>query len=335
MIRLLGRRLVSLVFVMLGMTVITFALSHVVPADPAAAAAGLSATEVEIQTIRERMGLDRPLYEQYLIYLEGLLLHGDLGRSIASNLPVQEDLFRFLPASLELALFAIALYLPAGLVLGVLSARSAGGVVDAMTRGLAILGLSLPVFWLGLVAQLVFYGWLGLLPAAGRISTTFGPPPQVTGFFTIDTLLAGNVPAFLDVLRHLILPGVVLALANLTVITRMTRSSVLEVLSQDFVRTARAKGLSERRVMTRHVLRNAMLPVVTVVAIQMAALIAWQFLVETIFSWPGVGSWAVTSITKLDFNAIMAVALFGSVLYVMLNFLADVSYLVFDPRIRY
>ena len=193
----------------------------------------------------------------------------------------------------------------------------------------------MPVFWLGLIAQLVFYGLLGWLPATGRISSTFGPPQPVTGFFTIDALLAGNAAAFADAVRHLILPAVVLALGNLTVITRMTRSSVLEVLSQDFVRTARAKGLHERTVITRHVLRNAMLPVATVVAIQMGALIAWQFLVETIFSWPGIGSWAVNSITTLDFNAVMAVTLFGSVLYVALNFAADISYLVFDPRIRY
>jgi len=335
MTRLLIRRLISLVFVLFGMTVITFTLSHVVPADPAAAAAGLNASALEINTIRQRMGLDRPLYEQYALYMEGLILRGDLGRSIASNVPVQEDLVRYLPASLELALSAIVLYLPAGLILGVLSARAAGGVVDAATRGFAIVGLSVPVFWLGLIAQLVFYGLLGWLPATGRISSTFGPPQPVTGFFTIDALLAGNAAAFADAVRHLILPAVVLALGNLTVITRMTRSSVLEVLSQDFVRTARAKGLHERTVVTRHVLRNAMLPVVTVVAIQIGALIAWQFLVETIFSWPGIGSWAVNSITTLDFNAVMAVTLFGSVLYVALNFAADISYLVFDPRIRY
>ena len=335
MTRLLIRRLISLVFVLFGMTVITFTLSHVVPADPAAAAAGLNASALEINTIRQRMGLDRPLYEQYALYMEGLILRGDLGRSIASNVPVQEDLVRYLPASLELALSAIVLYLPAGLLLGVLSARAAGGAVDAATRGFAIVGLSVPVFWLGLIAQLVFYGLLGWLPATGRISSTFGPPQPVTGFFTIDALLAGNAAAFADAVRHLILPAVVLALGNLTVITRMTRSSVLEVLSQDFVRTARAKGLHERTVVTRHVLRNAMLPVVTVVAIQIGALIAWQFLVETIFSWPGIGSWAVNSITTLDFNAVMAVTLFGSVLYVTLNFAADISYLVFDPRIRY
>ena len=335
MTRLLIRRLISLVFVLFGMTVITFTLSHVVPADPAAAAAGLNASALEINTIRQRMGLDRPLYEQYALYMEGLILRGDLGRSIASNVPVQEDLVRYLPASLELALSAIVLYLPAGLLLGVLSARAAGGAVDAATRGFAIVGLSVPVFWLGLIAQLVFYGLLGWLPATGRIGSTFGPPQPVTGFFTIDALLAGNAAAFADAVRHLILPAVVLALGNLTVITRMTRSSVLEVLSQDFVRTARAKGLHERTVVTRHVLRNAMLPVVTVVAIQIGALIAWQFLVETIFSWPGIGSWAVNSITTLDFNAVMAVTLFGSVLYVALNFAADISYLVFDPRIRY
>jgi peptide/nickel transport system permease protein len=327
--------LIGVVFVMFGMTIMTFTLSHVIPADPAASAAGLNATALEVSTIRARMGLDRPLPEQYLIYMGRLILHGDLGRSIASNLPVQDDLLRFLPASVELALFAVALYLPTGLVLGVLSAKYAGRAVDAATRGLAVLGVSMPVFWLGLVAQLTFYGWLGILPATGRISSTFGPPPHTTGLFTVDALLVGDVGAFLDVVKHLLLPGSVLALANLTVVTRMTRSSVLEVLGQDFVRTARAKGLHDRVVMSHHVIRNAMIPVVTILAVQFASLIAWQFLVETIFSWPGVGSWAVDSIARLDFNAVMAVTLFGSVLYVLFNFLADLGYMVLDPRIRY
>lgn len=328
------RRLISLVFVLFGMSLMTFTISHLIPADPAAAAAGIHGTELEIQTIRERMGLDLPLHEQYLRYM-GRLLQGDLGHSIRNNIPVRDELLEKLPASVELAAVAILLYLPTGIFLGVLAARSAGRIVDAVVRAFAIFGMSVPIFWLAIIMQIIFYGRLNLLPATGRISTLFGPPPRVTGFFTVDTLLAGNFDAFLSALHHLTLPAVVLALGNMAVVTRMTRSSVLEVLSQDFVRTARGKGLTEVIILFRHVLQNAMIPIVTVVALQMAGLIAWQFLVEIIFGWPGIGTWAVSAIMRLDFQVIMGVTLFGSALYVTLNFLADVAYIMLDPRIRY
>ena len=331
---LLVRRLISLIFVLFGMSLMTFVISHVIPADPAAAAAGLHGTEMEIQTIRERMGLDRPLPEQYLVYISNLL-RGDLGRSIRNNVPVRDELLQKLPASVELAAVAILLYLPTGIILGVIAAQHAGRVSDAIVRVLAILGMSVPVFWLAIVMQIIFYGRLELFPATGRISTIYGPPANVTGFFTLDALLSGELDAFLSALHHLILPAVVLALGNLAVVTRMTRSSVLEVLSQDFVRTARGKGLTETTVLFRHVLQNAMIPIVTVVALQMAGLIAWQFLVEIIFGWPGIGTWAVSAIIRLDFQVIMGVTLFGAALYVTLNFLADVAYIALDPRIRY
>jgi peptide/nickel transport system permease protein len=266
--------------------------------------------------------------------MENLVLRGDMGRSIAGNSSVRNDLVRFLPASLELAMFAVLLFLPAGIVLGVLSARKAGGWMDAGTRGFAILGMSIPIFWLGVMMQIVFFGWLNILPATGRISSSLGPPPHVTGMFTVDALLAGNLPMFADAVRHMILPAVALALGSLAVVTRMTRSSVLDIMGHDFVRTARSKGLAENIVLYRHVLRNAMIPIVTIVAVQIAGLIAWQFLVETIFSWPGIGSWAVQSILTLDFQVIMAVTLFGAILYVTLNFVADLIYIWLDPRIR-
>jgi peptide/nickel transport system permease protein len=316
------------------MSLITFTISRVIPADPAAAAAGLYGSAEQIETIRKNMGLDKPLWQQYLTYMENLVLRGDLGRSISSNSSVRDDLFRYLPASLELALFAVLLFLPTGIVLGVLSARKAGGWVDATTRGFAILGMSLPIFWLGIMMQIVFFGWLDILPATGRISSYLGPPPHVTGFYTVDSLLAGNLPMFGDAVWHMILPGLALALGSLAVVTRMTRSSVLEVLGHDYVRTARSKGLRDNMILFRHVLRNSMIPIVTIVALQMAGLIAWQFLVETIFSWPGIGSWAVQSILTLDFQVIMAVTLFGAILYVGLNFVADVIYIWLDPRIR-
>ncbi len=328
------RRLVGLVFVLIGMSLVAFVTSHLVPADPAAAAAGLHGGKEQVEAIRREMGLDRPLYEQYARYMGGLL-RGDLGRSMINNTAVADDLKRLLPASLELALAALALYIPLGLFLGVVSGTRAGGWVDAATRGCAILGVSVPVFWLALMMQFFLYGKLEWFPATGRIGSEFGPPPQVTGLFTLDSLLDSRWATFKSSLRHLAMPAMALAAANLAIITRMTRSSMLEVLHQDYIRTARAKGLGERLVMSRHALRNALIPVVTVIALQMAALIAWQFLVETIFSWPGIGSFAVRAITTLDFNVIMGVTLFGSVLYVMMNFLADIAYLVLDPRIRY
>ena len=319
---------------LIGISILTFTLSHVVPADPASAAAGLDATEEQVAAIRERLGLNEPLPVQYFVYM-GNLLHGDFGQSVGSSTPVINDFLRYLPASVELGAFAVLLYVPAGILLGVLSSRAAGGKIDALTRALAVLGVSVPVFWLGLMAQIVFYGELSWFPATGRISSVYGPPPATTSLFTVDWLLAGNLPAFVDVVWHMILPAAVLAVGNLTVVMRMTRSSMLEVEGQDYVRTARAKGLSESLIVRRHILRNAMIPVVTVVALQMAAVIAWQFLVEDIFSWPGIGTWAVNSILNFDFNAVMLITLFSAGLYVVLNFLADVAYLILDPRIHY
>jgi peptide/nickel transport system permease protein len=334
MTRYFVRRLIGLFFVLIGMSLVTFTTSHLVPADPAAAAAGLHGGKEQIETIRREMGLDRPLPEQYLRYMAGVA-RGDLGRSIMNNSSVTNELKLYLPASLELALAALALYIPLGLFLGVVSGTRPGGWVDAATRAFAILGVSVPVFWLALMMQFFLYGKLGWFPATGRIGSEFGPPPLVSGLFTIDTLLAGRWDSFKSVLHHLAMPAMALAAANLAIITRMTRSSMLEVLHQDYIRTARAKGLAERLMLSRHALRNALIPVVTVIALQMAALIAWQFLVETIFSWPGIGSFAVRAIVALDFNVIMGVTLFGSVLYVLVNFLADVTYMALDPRIRY
>jgi peptide/nickel transport system permease protein len=333
MIGLLVRRTFSLVLVLIGVSIVTFTISHVIPGNPAAAAAGANASPEQIAAVEKRLGLDKRLPEQYVIYVRRLL-HGDFGESIVSAGPVSTDFTARLPASAELALAAILIYIPFGLGLGMISARTPGRWADASTRVFAVLGISVPVFWLALVAQLIFSGHWHWLPATGRLGPGTPPPPHATGFFTIDSLLAGQWSAFVDALRHLVMPAVVLALTNLAVLTRMTRSSMLEVLGQDYIRTARAKGVSEVRLMTRHAMKNGLIPVVTVIAVQMAGLIAWQFLVEYVFSWPGIGSWAVTGITNSDFNVVMMVALFGAALYVVLNFLADAAYIVLDPRLR-
>jgi peptide/nickel transport system permease protein len=330
------RRLVSLVFVLLGMSVMTFAISRVVPADPAAAAAGLSsgAGPEQIEQIRREMGLNDPLPVQYVRYMAGVL-RGDLGRSILNRRPVMEDMKAFLPASLELALVSVAMYVPIGVILGVIAARSAGGISDAMTRLFAILGVSVPVFWAALLLQLAFYRNLRWFPSGGRLGIELAPPPTITNFYLVDSLLAGNGAVFLSALHHIALPAATLALANIALVTRMTRSSVLEVLHADYIRTARAKGLGEWVVLRRHALRNALVPVVTVIGLQFAALIAYVFLVEVVFSWPGIGTYAVRAIVGLDFEPIMGITLIFSGIYVLVNFLVDMSYVVLDPRIRY
>lgn len=334
MLNYLVRRAFSLVFVLFGMSILTFVISHVVPADPAAAAAGLNASTEQIEAIRREMGLDQPLPVQYVRYLSGVV-RGDLGNSILNRRPVVEDLKIYLPASLELALVSVLVYVPLGILLGVLAARRAGGVLDALTRLLAILGVSMPVFWVALLLQLLFYRNLRWLPSGGRIGLDVTPPTPMTNLLLVDSLLEGNWPAFQSALLHLALPALTLVLANVALVMRMTRSSLLETLHADFIRTARAKGLSERVVFLRHALRPALVPVATVVGLQMAALIAYVFLVEVVFSWPGIGTYAVRAIVGLDFEPIMGITLVFSVIYVLVNFLVDMSYLLLDPRIRY
>lgn len=329
------RRLLSLGFVLFGMSVLTFTISHVIPADPAAAAAGFSATAEQIQQYRRELGLDRPLHEQYLRYISGIVLHFDLGRSILNQRPVLDDILTFLPASIELAVASLVLCVPLGIALGTFTAVRAGRLSDALIRAFAILGVSMPVFIVALLLQLVFYKELRWFPSGGQLGDAVARPTVITGFLLLDSVLARNWTALASALRHLTLPAVTLAVANLAVITRMTRSSVLEVLSADYVRTARAKGLAGRRVLIYHALRNAMIPVVTIIGLQVAALIAYVFLVEYIFSWPGIGSYAVRAILGLDFQPIMSITLLFSLVYVTVNFLVDLSYLLLDPRIKY
>jgi peptide/nickel transport system permease protein len=224
---------------------------------------------------------------------------------------------------------------PVGLLLGGISARRAGGVADSITRFFAIIGISMPVFWTGLLLQLIFYSGVGWFPSGGRMSVGLVRPEKITGLYLLDSLFAGQWDSFLDALRHLFLPALALASGNLAVISRMTRASMLEELSQDYVRTARSKGLSERAVLTRHVLRNAFIPVLTVIGLQMAALIGWVFIVEVIFSWPGVGSYAVRAIMNFDFQPIMGFTMFMALVYVLINLAVDLLYPFLDPRIRY
>lgn len=334
MARFLARRLVFGVFVLWGVTIVTFFLARVAPGDPARLIAGPHANAEALANIRVEYGLDQPLVAQYVHYLADLL-HGNLGISFITRRPVLTDLAAYLPATLELTLISLALGSSVGIALGIISATRRNGRTDGITRFVAIAGLSLPAFWVAMVLQVVIYGRFGLLPFGGRLDTGMLPPPAVTGFMTIDSLLAQQPQTFVASIRHLILPVFCLALAEMGLMARVVRTSLLETLGEDYVRTARAKGLSERSVVGRHALRNALLPAVTVLGLEAALLAGGVFLVETIFVWPGIGRYAYDAIRASDYNAIMGVTVVLAVGYVVINLVVDVAYVYLDPRIRY
>ena len=328
----IGKRLVFMVFVLFGITVITFMLTQIVPGNPARLMAGQRATAEQVQALSEQYGLDKPALTQFGIYINGVV-HGNLGMSLTYRRPVLDDLKQFLPATIELTLASVVLMLAVGLPLGLFSAARRGTPLDFATRILTVAGVSMPIFWLGIMMQVVFYKHLQLLPIGGRIGISEFEPAQVTGFYLIDTLIEGDWGAFRSVLAHLILPSVTLAAGSIAVVTRMMRASVLEVLDADYVRTARAKGMSEGIVLRRHVFRNAMVPTTTVIGLQVGALLAGNFLAEVVFNWPGIGLYAVNAIKNQDYPAIMGVTLVVSVIYVFVNLAVDILYTVLDPRI--
>jgi peptide/nickel transport system permease protein len=320
---------------LLGITFLSFVLSHAVPADPVTANLGeqAAADPAVVAAFRQQWGLDRPLPEQYAIYVWNLL-HGNLGRSISTRQPVVLDLQQHFPATVELSLVAMALSILLGVPLGLLSAARRDSMLDQLMRVASLVGVSMPIFWLGLVALLVFYAHLGWAPGPGRVSATLAAPPLVTGFLLIDSLLAGRYEVAADTLRHLVLPALVLSTYNLGVLARLTRGSTLEVLGEDYVRTARAKGLDEAAVLLRHAARNALIPVVTVIGLSFGRLLSGAVIIESVFAWPGLGLYAFRSATALDFPAIMGVGMVVAAIYVCVNLLVDVAYAFIDPRIQ-
>ncbi len=330
-----GRRLLLTVPLLVGVTLLTFVISHLVPADPLGivlSERAMAHPEI-VRAYRARWGLDRSLPEQYWLYLRGLL-RGDLGMSIASQRPVADDLAQFLPATLELALGAMLVTIALGPPLGILAALRRNRWADHVIRVVSLLGISVPIFWLGLLALNLFYFRLNWLPGPGRLSPTLTPPPVVTGLLTVDSLLHGDWPAFWSSFQHLVLPSLVLGSYTLGTISRMTRASLLEVLSQDYIRTARAKGLGEETVVLVHALKNALIPTVTVTGLAFGNLMAGAVMTETIFAWPGLGRYAVTAASTLDFPAIMGVTLVIAIVYVGVNLVVDLLYGLLDPRIR-
>lgn len=333
-VRLIVRRLIFLVIVLFGLSIITFTLSHLVPADPARMMAGPRAGQSAIDKIRQQYGLDDPVWRQYLTYVDGVV-QLDFGFSFTSRRPVRDDLGRYLPATFELGLYAFMLATAIGIPLGVASAVKRDSGIDHLSRFISITGLALPVFWLALMAQFVFFGKLGWLPDGQRLPQSVDPPPAVTRLYVVDAALAGQWDVMWLAIQHLILPVTVLAYGSLAVVTRMIRGGMLEVLNQDYVRTARAKGLANNTVVIRHALKNALLPTVTQLGLQVGLLLSGAFLVEIVFSWPGIGRYAVDAIESIDYNAIMATTLVIALVFVLMNLLVDILYLFLDPRISY
>jgi peptide/nickel transport system permease protein len=332
--RLVLGRLPLLAVLLAAISRAVFTLTQYLPGDPAfIAAGGGDATPEMIAHARQRLGLDRPMVIRYVLYMRSAL-QGDFGRSMVNNKPVSEDLRKFWPASVELALAAIAISALIGIPLGVVSAIRAGRWLDRLiTPGSVFLG-SMPIFWLGLMAVLVFYRQLDLLPAGGRLAVGVTPPPTITGLYLVDSLLSGQLVVFGDALRHLILPASILSVISLAMITRITRAAMLDILHEDYLRTARAKGLPEPRIVLKHALRNASVPIVTVVGIQLGQLIGGVVITETIFSWPGLGLYAVTAVDNQDYPGIMAFTLLTTVVYVVINLAVDLLYPLLNPQTR-
>ncbi|MBP0440724.1 ABC transporter permease [Tianweitania sediminis] len=330
-----AKRLIAMPFLLLGVITVAFLLTHFTAADPLTSIIGerqMNNPQV-VQAARERWGLDQSLPEQYAIYL-GNLVTGDFGTSFRTRQPVAHDLLLRLPATLELVISAMLLGTFFGVTLGVLAARFRDGMIDNLARLFALVGASAPVFWSGLVVLFVFSVQLGWLPGPGRIDSRAVAPPFVTGFFTVDTLLAGDWAGFRSVLLHLILPASVLGWTVTGIVSRMVRASMLDVLSQEYILAARAKGASPVRVLLHHALRNAMLPTLTIIGFSFAYLITGAVLTEAIFAWPGIGSYAVAAARGLDHPAIIGVTIVGGAAFLISNLLTDLAYAFVDPRVK-
>jgi ABC-type dipeptide/oligopeptide/nickel transport system permease component len=330
----MSRRLGITLFSIAAVIVITFALTRLLPGDTAAYFAGPAATEQAIQEVRVKLGLDKPKYEQFVRYVRDLA-RGDFGESLTTGQPVIRDIAARLPASAELTLVGLIVSILIAIPLGVLAAVKEGSIFDHASRVLATAGVSLPVFFTGLLLAYFFYFVLGWAPAPlGRLDIIYSAPPHITGFYLIDSLAAGKIDIFWAALKQLTLPAATLAIFSLAPITRMTRASMLAVLSSDFVRTARASGLSTRKVIITYAFRNALLPVVTTLGMVFSFLLGANVLVEKVFSWPGIGSYAVEALIASDFAPVQGFVLVMAVMYVLLNLMIDLLYGVIDPRVR-
>jgi peptide/nickel transport system permease protein len=333
LVEFIGRRILQIIPVLLGVSIIVFFMVRAIPGDPAQILLGQTATQEQVQAMRAQMGLDKPVPVQYVLFLRDAFT-GDLGESIVTGRPVTVELMARLPATLELTAFAMFVAVLVGVPVGVISAVKQYSILDKITSVLALTGISMPIFWLAMILVVIFTVNLQLLPFPGRLSseTTI---TAITGLVLVDSLLTFNLAGFWDGLKHLILPAVALGTIPMAVVTRMTRSSMLEVVNEDYVRTARAKGVVPWRVVSKHALRNAMLPTVTVIGLQVGLLMGGAIITERIFAWPGVGQIAYDSINRRDYAMIQGVVLYGALFFVLVNLLVDILYAVLDPRVRY
>ena len=334
MLKMAAKRMLIAVPSLVGVVIVTFLLTRALPGDPAAYFAGPAANKEAVEQIRKKLGFDKPLIEQFFRYTADLA-HGDFGNSLTTGQPVAAEIRNRLPASAELTLLGLLVSIVIALPLGVLAATPPGSMIDHLCRVIATAGVSLPVFFTGLILVYVFYYLIGWAPAPlGRLDVFFSPPPHVTGFYLIDSLIAGDGEVFAASLKQLVLPALTLGIFALAPIARMTRASMLAVLASDFVRTARASGLSPMTVVVTYAFRNAMLPVVTTLGMVFSFLLGANVLVEKVFAWPGIGSFAVEALIASDFAPLQGFVLTMAVMYVALNLLIDLLYGIIDPRVR-
>jgi len=327
------RRLLLLIPVLFGVSLATFVVMHLFTTDPAEIILGQHATVERAAALREEMGLNKPIYIQFGDYLSGAL-QGDLGKSVITKSSISEELIKRFPATVELAFAAIFIATVLGITLGTISAVKQNSILDYGTMVAALMGVSMPIFWLGLMMIIIFSVTLGWLPSSGRIAIGM-QPDSITGLYILDSLLTGNMESLWDAFQHLIMPAMALGSYSTAIIARMTRATMLETIRQDYIRTARAKGLSETVVIIKHGLRNALIPVVTVIGLQVGSLLGGAVLTETVFSWPGIGSYVVEGVMASDYPRVQGAVLLIGTIFVMVNLMVDVLYSYLDPRIKH
>ena len=333
MLRFAVRRLLLLIPILLGLSILVFAWIRALPGGPAEALLGERATPETVRQIEEQYGLDDPVYVQYLRYLETTVVDRDLGTSIVSRRSVSDELKQRFPATIELAVGAMIFAMVLGIPLGYVAAKRYGGPVDQASLVVSLLGVSIPIFFLAILLKYIFAIKLGLLPTVGRISVLI-ELEHPTNFYILDAIIAGDPEALWDAIKHLILPAIALGSIPLAIVARITRAATLDVQNEDYVRTARAKGLSPRVVDTRHIFRNAMLPIATIVGLQAGLLLSGAVLTETVFAWPGIGTWLVEAIETRNYPVLQGGILFVSLVFVLVNLVVDISYAFINPRIR-
>ena len=328
------RRTISVIFVLIGVLTITFFITRIIPADPVAAALGPKASPESIEKLRKNWNLDRPLFTQFALYLKNIM-HGDFGDSIVTREPVSKAILRFWPATIELATLSFLISIILGVPLGIIAAVKQNSWIDHLSRSYALLGTSMPAFWLAIMMLLLFYYTLGWFPGAGQLPLYIPRPKWITGMITLDTLITGNFKLFLMSLRHLVLPAFCLGWLFTATTTRITRTSLLDTLSKEYVNTARMKGVREFWVVVKHAFRNAMLPTVTLLGLNYAGLLQGSVLTETVFAWPGLGRYAARSFLAVDFPAVIGATILMALQYSIMNLIVDLLYAYLNPEIKY